>query len=183
MKKVMSYFIIISLSSSCSTLSKSKTYGAITGTLICGVLGASLGKELSPNKESKGFNKLLGGVSGAGLCGVGGYFLVAHLYKSDPRNMEDVPIDFNKKQVSPRQETLSEDYENINFSDLSLEQDYQNQIPIIKQLPDSLRDKVKRQKLIHYQVKPQTIITKDGRTLYFSGGEAIEHRYTSSKGE
>ena len=97
--------------------------------------------------------------------------------------MEDAPIDFNKKQVSPRQETLSEDYENINFSDLSLEQDYQNQIPIIKQLPDSLRDKVKRQKLIHYQVKPQTIITKDGRTLYFSGGEAIEHRYTSSKGE
>ena len=169
--------------SSCSSLSKSKTYGSITGAVLCGLLGSYMGGELSPNESSRGFNKTLGGVSGAGLCAVGGYFLGRSLYQSDPRNIEDTPLEFRRKQDTPKQEVLSEEYSNINFSDLSLEEDYQNEIPIIKKLPENLKDKVKRQRLIHYRVKPQTITTKDGRTIYFSGGEAIEHRYVGSKGE
>lgn len=183
MKKMIFLSALLVATTSCSTLRKSKTYGAITGALVCGVIGSYLGGELSPNKSSRGFNKTLGSISGAGLCAVGGYFLGSSLYQSDPRNMEDTPIEFRRKKVTPKQEVLSEDYSNINFNDLSLEQDYQNQIPIIKELPKNLKDKVKRQRIIHYRVKPQTITTKDGRTIYFSGGEAIEHRYINSKGE
>lgn len=183
MKKIL---VIAALSlqlCSCSSLSKSKTYGAITGALACGVLGTYAGGELSPNQASRGFNKVIGGVSGAGICAVGGYLLGKYLYESDPRNFEDTPIDFEKRQDTPKQEVLSEDFGNLSFSDLSLEQDYERKIPIIKNLPQNLKEKVKRQKVIHYRVKPQTITTKDGRTIYFSGGEAIEHRYISSKGE
>lgn len=65
----------------------------------------------------------------------------------------------------------------ITLDDLSFKESGYADIPLIKSLPNSLKSKIKRQKIIKYQVEPQVIKTKDGRTLYFSGGEAIEHKY------
>lgn len=71
----MNYKFVIILSlytlTSCSSLRKQVTYSSISGALLGGVVG----KELSPNKESDGFNTIIGAASGAVLAGVLGYFL------------------------------------------------------------------------------------------------------------
>jgi hypothetical protein len=170
-------FISIIILSGCSTQTKSKMYGAITGGLICGTLGAYLGYELSPDSESEDYNTVLGSGIGAGVCGIGGYFLGSHLYQSDPRNKEYEPLKFENKKKESSQELINNELEDISLKDLSLTQKEYAQIPLIKGLPKSLKNKVKKQKIIKYKIKPQMIKTKDGRDLYFSGGEAIEHQY------
>ena len=137
---------------------------------------AYLGNELSPDYESDNFNVLLGSASGAGLCALGGYHLGNVLYTSDPKNMEYEPIEFNKKQKSNAQVEINTGLD-LSLSDLKFSgKEYAN-IPLIKKLPKSLKNKIKKQKIIKYQVEPQVIKTKNGRLLYFSGGEAIEHQY------
>jgi len=176
----MKYSIIIALIllNSCSTLKRSKFVGALTGALTCGVLGSYLGKELSPDKESESFNRVLGTGSGAALCGLGGYYLGASLYENDPRNMEDEPIHFNDKNITPTssQQMLPPNFTNITFEDLKHKTYGEESIQLIKDIPNSLKEKIPRQKITKYKVDPQTI-KKDGKTIYFSGGEAIEHEY------
>lgn len=176
--KIFVIALLLTLTS-CSTMMKSKTYGAIGGALICATLGAELGEQFSPNEESNGFNRTLGTSIGAISCGFGGYFLGKELYGNDPKNFEEDPIEFEKKPLNPRpvQESLNSNLNNINLSDLAFKEDGVSHLPFVKGLPEQLKRKVKRQKLIKYKVEPQTIKTKDGRILFFSGGEAIEHQY------
>lgn len=172
--------VIISLilvCSSCSTRSKSKKYGAISGALICGGLGSSLGTQLSPNRESDSLNRNIGAVTGALLCGAIGYYVGGQLYDDDPENFEGEKIKFNNEKKNSKQEILNEDLADLNLSDLEFSKDGEAQTPFIKNLPDKLKRKIKKQKIIKYKIKPQTIKTKDGRTLYFSGGDAMEHIY------
>ena len=175
----MRVILILVLLSSCSTQRKSEIYGAISGGLICGVLGASLGKELSPNIESEGVNKLIGGASGASLCSTGGFFLGRALYKSDPRNQEMKPIEIKAIGNTSKQEMLNVGLNEVDFNDLKKMPNEALETPFIKTLPKELKAKIQKQKIIKYKIEPQTIKTKDGRTLYFSGGEAIEHKYQS----
>jgi len=173
--------LVIFLSQSCSTLTKSKTYGAISGALICGTLGIYLGKELSPDKESDNFNKLIGLGAGSTLCGLTGYYLGKGLYKNDPANKEYVPLEFNKKVYTPKQEMLNQDSNGLELSDLSIQKIDEIDIPAIKNLPKELREKIDKQKIIRHNIAPQSIKTKDGRTLYFNGGVAIEHQYQKTQ--
>lgn len=101
-----SILLILLIMSSCSTLSKSKTWGALTGALICAPIGHSLGGELSPDKESTQFNKSLGTAIGISTCATIGYFLGKNLYESDYKNKEYAPLkideyqNFNNKQFN-----------------------------------------------------------------------------------
>ena len=166
----------------CSTLKKSKTYGAIAGGLICGVLGSAIGKEVSPNPESEGVNKVIYGAGGAAACGLTGYLVGTALYEDDPRNHEYDPMKFEdpKKQITP-QEQLNTGLEGLDLSDLSIVKEGEAQVPLVQSLPDSLKSKVPKQKVIKYQINPQIIKTKDGKLLYFSGGQAIEHKYEKAQ--
>ena len=178
MKKFLIILTIVLTLQSCSTMRASKLTGMATGAVLCGLLGSGLGAELSPDDESKSFNKALGGATGAGVCGVVGYWLGGNLYQNDPRNFEDSPLKFDeKKNQEGLQNVLPEPSPNIDLSDLSYVKNLENEMPLMKGLPKPLKEKIKRQKVIRYKLKPQTIKTKDGRTLYFSGGEAIEHSY------
>ena len=173
----------ILLTSSCSTLRKSKIYGGLAGAVLCGIVGAQIGKDRSPDKESVGLNKNIGMATGAAICGVGGYLLGKALYESDPRNFEDKPIDFeNSKKEESKQAFLPTGNSGIDFSDLSIKQDSESRIPLVKGLPVELKGKIQRQKIIKYKVPAQTIKTKDGRLIHFNGGQAIEHRYENTKG-
>ena len=96
MKKIL-MLILLMLIQSCSSLSKSKTYSAIGSALLCGTLGAYLGKELSPDKPSETLNRIIGMSTGAGICAVGGYFMGKTLYESDPRNIQHEAIKFKPK--------------------------------------------------------------------------------------
>lgn len=175
----MRIILILLLLTSCSTQRKSETYGAIAGGLACGALGMSLGSEFAPNEESQGVNKLIGGASGATLCSTGGFFLGRALYKSDPRNQEMKPIEIKPMNTGGKQEMLNVGLNDIDFNELRKMPNEALVTPFIKSLPKELQSKVHKQKIIKYKIEPQTIKTKDGRTLYFSGGEAIEHKYQS----
>lgn len=174
-KNILIIILILNISS-CSTLRKSQIYGAAATGIICGVLGASIGKELSPNKESETLNKVIGSASGATLCAAGGYYLGRYFYKSDPRNNQYEPIKFKENsKPSTKQETLNND--ELSLSDLSLTDEKIIEMPVLKDVPKGLREKVSKQKIIKYKIKPQVIKMKDGRKVYFSGGDAIEHKY------
>ena len=110
MKNLVILFLIISLQS-CSSLSKSKTYGAIGSALLCGTLGAYLGKELSPNKKSESLNRIIGMSTGASICTVGGYYMGKSLYESDPHNIQYKPIEFKPKNIIIKMpQAVIEDY-------------------------------------------------------------------------
>ena len=96
----MKYSLILTIffASSCSTMSKSKTYGALSGALICAPLGHSIGGELSPDRESIQFNKTLGTAIGISACAAVGYFLGKNLYESDFKNKEYEPLKINDYQ-------------------------------------------------------------------------------------
>lgn len=178
-KKLAVLICLILLIQSCSTQSKSQTYGMISGAITCGILGAYLGKELSPNHASKDANRVFGGSIGATACGLGGYFLGRKIYQDDPRNKVYEPIKFDQKEVpTTPQEMLNNDV-NLDLSDLSIEEKSVFETPFVKELPTTLKSKIEKQKIIKYEIKPQTIKTKDGKILHFSGGEAIEHKYES----
>lgn len=174
---------VIILTTGCSSLRKSKVYGSIGGALICGVIGSYIGKEKSPNKASIGFNRMVGGAAGAGVCAVGGYFVASLLYKSNPQNIEGEEIIFKNEEVktTSSQELINQDFGDLNLSDLSMVKREGVEIPLIKSLPNSLKSKIKKQRIIKYKINPQIIKTKDGRSLYFSGGEAIEHQYEKAQ--
>ena len=96
---------------SCSTLSSSKLYGAIGGALICGTLGAYLGKELSPNRSSESYNQIIGVSSGATICSVGGYYIGKNLFESDPNNIKGADAVPQKKEINIKKpQAVLEDY-------------------------------------------------------------------------
>jgi hypothetical protein len=110
MSKLIILVLIISLQS-CSSLSKSKTYGAIGSAFLCGTLGAYLGKELSPNKKSESLNKVVGMSTGASLCAIGGYYMGKNLYENDPHNIQQKPIEFKPKNIIIKKpQAVIEDY-------------------------------------------------------------------------
>lgn len=169
---------IILIFNSCSTMKKSKLVGAATGTLICGFLGNKLGKELSPNRASETGNQILGLSTGVTVCGVGGYFIGKMLYEDDPRNHEYEPIKFqqNQERNLNTQQSLNTQMD-LDVESLPLVEQQKVLIPELNDLPNSLKSKVQKQEIIRYKVEPKTYKTEDGRTIHFSGGEAIEHRY------
>lgn len=177
MKQLVILTILLSLSS-CATKSSSAFYTSLGGSLLCGTLGIFLGGELSPDEESVTLNRSIGGGFGAGVCGIGGYYLGKKLYDTDPRNQELEPIKIDKpKKSSPTQQTLNTDINGINLSDLKLTRAQIVYSKLIKGLPKELKGKIETQELIKYKILPQTVKTQDGRTLYYSGGTAIEHIY------
>jgi hypothetical protein len=172
--------VLLILVSSCSTLKKSQLYGAIAGGLICGTIGMAMGKEMSPNKASTSFNKAIGFVGGSSLCGIGGHYIGKYFYKSEPRNIEYEPIKFKEtKKPKTGQQVLNNN--EVKFSDLSLSNKEIIEMPLLKGVPKELRGKVSRQKIIKYKVKPQILKMNDGRKIYFSGGDAIEHKYEQAQ--
>lgn len=176
--KIISLLIIMSFLVGCSTQSKSQIYGAVAGSIVCGVLGSHMGKELSPDKESIGLNRTIGVASGAAVCGAAGYLIGRALYKADPRNNEMEPIQIEQKRNNEpaQQELINQDFDGINLSELSITPNGVSTIPLVNNLPDALKQKIPKQQVLHYEIKPQIIKTKDGRNLYFGGGEAIEHK-------
>lgn len=161
---------------SCSTLKRSKSLGIGLGSLLCAPVGFSFGKKLSPNEKSIPFNQNLGLFISTSLCAVGGYFVGKKLYKDNPKNFKPDDIEFKKIKTVPQVE-LNNNIDDINLGNLSLKESEALNIPFIRSLPKQLKNKIHKQRLIKYKIKPQLIKTKDGKKLFFSGGEAIEHKY------
>ena len=158
----MKIFIIIMLFSSCSTLKKTLIYSGLSGAMIGGMSGALL----SPNKESRGANATLFSLVGAGVVALSGYAL----YKDDPRNYK------LKNMLLPEEKSgeLDLGLGKIKIA-ANLEKSARYQVPI-KELPESLKGKVKKQYLIKYESK-ERYINQGGKTFYIPPFEIYEHSY------
>ena len=66
MKAVFFLFLLITLTA-CSSVRRQRSIGAVIGAIALGSIGASIGKELSPNPESEKLNKGLGMATGGAL--------------------------------------------------------------------------------------------------------------------
>jgi hypothetical protein len=153
---------------SCSTLKRSVTSGALVGGLVGGS-GAAI---FSPDEESTDKNAYLGSIFGA-LAGAG----IAYLMYDDPKKklkqsmLIDNPVQ-NHKEVplfdfSPELKNIKPE---VNFKPVK-----KYEVPQEK-LPRELEGKVKKQFIIEYESKSQTI-NIGNRTIEISPFKAWEHVY------
>ncbi len=170
MKNLISIIFIVSLLSSCSTMKKTITYSSLSGALA----GASGGYLLSPDKQSRGVNAALFGLVGAGIAALAGY----SMYEDDPRNKklshmleEPIPLGPN---------TLGLDLDDLKIeASLSKEEAYKTPL---KDLPEELKGKVKKQYVIKYQSK-ERYLNKGNKTFYIPPFQIYEHSYESLEGD
>ena len=165
--RVFSLAVLIILSS-CSTLKRSVTSGALIG----GLVGGSGGAIFSPDEESTNKNAYLGGVLGA-VAGAG----IAYLMHEKPKKqikesmLLDSPVQ-NHKEVplfdfSPELKNIKPE---VNFKPIK-----KYEVPLEK-LPKELEGKVKKQFILEYQSEAQTI-EFGNRTIQISPFKAWEHIY------
>lgn len=160
--------IVLILCSSCSTLKKSVTSGALIGGLVGGTGGAVF----SPDRESTDKNAYFGGVIGA-IAGAGLAYLIhdkpqkkvkeSMLLDQPIQNHKEVPLfDFSPelKHIKPE----------VNFKPIK-----KYEVPLEK-LPKELEGKVKKQFILEYQSEAQTIEVGN-RTIQISPFKAWEHVY------
>lgn len=131
--------------------------------------GATAGALLSPNKESQGANAAVFGLIGAGVAALTGYAL----YQDDPRNYK------LKNMLLPDGKPVNPNEVDIGLGNIKIQANLEKQegykVPI-KDLPEALKGKVKKQYLIKYQSKEQYVNQGD-KTFYIPAFEIYEHSY------
>lgn len=160
--------VVLILLTSCSTLKRSVTSGALIG----GLVGGSGGAVFSPDEESTNKNAYLGGVIGA-VAGAGIAYLMHE--KPKPKVNESMLLDSpvqNHKEVplfdfSPELKNIKPE---VNFKPIK-----KYEVPLEK-LPKELEGKVKKQFILEYQSEAQTIEIGN-RTIQISPFKAWEHIY------
>jgi hypothetical protein len=166
MKRKISIFILSILLTSCATKKKTILYSALAGS----ALGMMAGKELSPNKESDGFNQALGAVTGAVVMGLAGNMMYEDRHPE--RKMDVSPIDdFHRK--APSEE------EGIQLGDLGIPQ----YIPEIKTSTEKLYYTQKgehlknamRQYVIKHKTQEKSLILKNGKKYVFPQMTILEY--------
>ena len=169
----MKYILLILLLSSCGSLTKRKLYAGLAGSLIGSFVGSEIAKETSPNAESEKINKLMG----LGLGGVAGYFagsfLAESTFKEDPRHFQGPDLILPKEEKSKQIELN----DGLSLSDLTINPINAYEVPITKDLPENLKDKVYKQIVIEHKIPTQTIKKEDGSTVILQETTALEHRY------
>lgn len=165
--KTKMLFILI-LCSSCSTLKKSMTSGALIGGLVGGTGGAVF----SPDRESTDKNTYLGGVIGA-IAGLG----VAYLIHDKPQKKAKESMLLDQSIQNHKEVPLfdfSPELKNIK-PEVNLKPVKKYEVPLEK-LPKELEGKVKKQFILEYQSEAQTIDIGN-RTIQISPFKAWEHVY------
>ena len=161
----VSTVVFVLLLVSCSTLKKSIIYSALSG----GMVGATSGAILSPDKPSQGANAVVFGLIGAGVAALAGYAL----YQDDPRNYK------LNSMLLPEEKRPLPDEVDIGLGNINIQAKLQEQegykVPL-GELPDKLKGKVKQQYLIKYQSK-ERYVTNGSRTFYIPSFEVYEHSY------
>lgn len=163
-----SFFLLLLLLASCSTLKKSVGAGALIGGLVGGTGGAVF----SPDEYSRDKNAYMGGVIGA-IAGAG----LAYLFHDEPKKkmagpmLLDEPTQFHKEvplfDFSPELRHIQPE---VNFKPMK-----KYEVPLEK-LPPELEGKVKKQFIIEYESDARTLEINN-RTIQISPFKAWEHVY------
>ena len=166
----MRIIILLFFLASCSTMKKTIVYSSLVG----GMAGATAGALLSPDKASQGANAAVFGLIGAGLATLTGYAL----YQDDPRNYK------LKNMLLPEGKPVNPNEVDIGLGNIriqaNLEKQEGYQVPL-KDLPEALKGKVKKQYLIKYQSK-ERYVKNGNKTFYIPAFEIYEHSYDEKLG-
>ncbi|MFZ4715508.1 MAG: hypothetical protein ACOYL6_17425 [Bacteriovoracaceae bacterium] len=170
MKKIITLLILCNIFSSCSSLRKSMTSGALVGAVIGGLAGSIF----SPNTESVPGNAfMLGGLGAAAGAGLAYAF-----YTSDPENKEFRQMLTSDPTPKPKDEVPLFDF-SPSMKEIKPDVEFKPikkfEVPLEK-LPPELQGKVKRQYLLEYETQGKTI-QYEGRTIEISPFKAWEHVY------
>jgi len=146
----------------------------VYSSLVGGMAGATAGALLSPDKASQGANAAVFGLIGAGLATLTGYAL----YQDDPRNYK------LKNMLLPEGKPVNPNEVDIGLGNIriqaNLEKQEGYQVPL-KDLPEALKGKVKKQYLIKYQSK-ERYVKNGNKTFYIPAFEIYEHSYDEKLG-
>ena len=146
-------------------MKKTIIYSSLAGAMA----GATSGALLSPDKQSQGANMAVFGLIGAGVGALTGYAL----YKDDPRNYK------LKNMLLPDGKPINPGEIDIGLGNLKIQANLQKmegyQVPM-KELPEKLKGKVKKQYLIKYQSK-ERYVKNGNKTFYIPAFEIFEHSY------
>lgn len=160
MKHFISFIVLLSFISSCSTLKKSITLGTVLG----GTIGATGGAALSPDSYSKMPNAVIWG----GLGALTGAALGYYLFNDDPENKE-LP-----QMILPEPKTPSvEDVALPVIVPVSSKKYKVEKGP----LPEDLRDKIPNPYIIEHLIPERVETLNNGRTLKIDEHKAYEVMY------
>ncbi len=160
-------YILIFLILSCSSLKKTMLTTASSGAVI----GGAGGRIFSPNDEDKNKNTFLwGGISA--LLGAGIGYLIHKDPNKEKREKELLLLKEKNKELPLFEfsEELKHIKPKVNFAPIK-----KYQVPL-KKLPRALKGKVKKQYIIEYQTKEQTI-QHGNRTIHIAPFKAWENIY------
>jgi hypothetical protein len=175
----MKYLILILLFNvSCSSLKSSQVYSGLVGTLLGGFIGMEIGKKTSPNTQSQGLNKKIGGLSGAAVGLLAGYALGGIMFKSDPENFQGPDITLGNKENKKSGLIDPNNFKGLDLSSLSISKNPNiYKVPVSNTLPDSMKGSVYKQLVIEHKIPSQVLKRADGTTIILNEATAIEHRY------
>jgi hypothetical protein len=158
----MKILVFLLLFTSCSSLKRQRIISSAVGTIIGGVVGAHLGKALSPNGASETHNAALGGSIGVLVGGASGYGLGTLFWRDNPENMElKQMILEDKKEISEVKIDSLTGAKKLNESQIS------------PNLPKDLVGRIKNPIVIEYEVPPSK--EREGnRVIYKNGHKAYE---------
>ena len=151
------------LCSSCSNLKRQKILGAVIGSVVLGSVGASIGQEISPNKDSERFNLTLGGLGGGAI----GLYLGAEAGKYF---WQEYP-DHKTLGTSLYHNHLNSQEKRIQV----LRPKSIKRIKLEKNIPSFLKGKVKETNVLIYQLDSYEEETPDGRKVIHEPHKAYEY--------
>ena len=162
-----SILVVLLFFSSCSSLKKSLTSGALIGGLVGGAGGAIFSPDESSGPKNAYMFGVIGAVAGAGLA----YLLHDDPNKPKPPMMLDEPAQTHQSvplfDFSPELKHIKPE---VNFKPVK-----KYEVPQEK-LPPELEGKVKKQFIIEYESPERTLVI-DNRTIQISPFKAWEHVY------
>ena len=143
-------------------------------SLIGVAAGATGGVLLSPDRESRGWNAAIFGLTGAAVSALSGYLM----YEDDPRNkkLENMLLPAEMKDPNVVDKGLGE----LKI-EAKLDKREAYKVPV-KELPDKLKGKVKKQYLIKYKSK-ERYVNSGNKTFYIPTFEVFEHSYDEKIGD
>lgn len=163
----MKYFIftLFLLLFSCSTLKRQKILGGLAGSFVLGSIGASIGKELSPNPQSDKFNQTIGMVSG----GISGFYLgiktAESLWQEYPENPQDKADNLLLPNAPHRERVKIKVIRPQNIKRIKLE----------SKLPPFLKGRIKEAHVITYELESYEEETGNGRKIIHAPHKAYEY--------
>jgi hypothetical protein len=153
-KNIMVFMVCMTLNG-CATKRSSKLYAGIAGAFVLGTVGAIIGQEASPNKESDTLNALMGATVGAGIGGLLGSYTAEYFHEQSPENRELKNMIHNKKPSANIPLNMNGGLGGLQISTKGVPVGTET-LPVTD-IPDYMKKYIKKSQLTEYNIEEQAI--------------------------